>query len=53
MFLGIAIGGFLLFIIIAGAVKLAVKEALHEFKNEIIKEFNLKKVDISLKSKDS
>lgn len=38
----IGIGGFLLFIIIACAVKMAVKEALHEFKEEIVKEFNLK-----------
>ena len=38
----IGIGGFLLFIIIACAVKIAVKEALHEFKEEIAKEYNLK-----------
>lgn len=39
------IGGFILFLIIAGAVKMAVKEALYEFKEDIVKEFNLKKVD--------
>lgn len=42
----IVIGGFALFAIIAGAVKIAVREALHEFKEEIVKEFNLKKADI-------
>lgn len=45
-FIKIALGGFVLFLIIAGAVKMAVKEALHEFKEEIVKEFNIKKVDI-------
>ena len=39
----IAIGGLILFIIIAWAVKMAVKEALYELKEEIVKEFNLKK----------
>lgn len=39
----IGIGGFVLFLIIAGAVKMAVKEALYEFKEDIVKEFNLKK----------
>ena len=39
----IAIGGFILFLIIAGAVKMAVKEALFEFKEEIIKELNQRK----------
>ena len=39
----LAIGGLVLFIIIAYAVKMAVKEALYEFKEEIVKEFNLKK----------
>jgi len=38
-----AICGFILFLIIAGAVKMAVKEALYEFKEDIVKEFNLKK----------
>ncbi|TCT17183.1 hypothetical protein EDC18_101481 [Natranaerovirga pectinivora] len=37
------IGGLALFIIILLAVKMAMKEALQEFKDEIIKEFNLKK----------
>ncbi len=36
----LAIGAFILFIIIANAVKMAVKEALFEFKEEIIKEIN-------------
>ncbi len=39
------IGGFALFCIILGAVKMAVKEALYEIKEDIIKEFNLKKVN--------
>lgn len=39
----IAIGGLILFLIIAGAVKMAVKEALFEFKEEIIKELNQRK----------
>ena len=46
MLLGITGGGFALFLIIAGAVKMGVKEALHEFKGEIVKEFNLKKADV-------
>lgn len=37
------IGGIILFQIIAGAVKMGVREALYEFKEEINKEFNLKK----------
>jgi len=41
----LAIGGFILFLIIAGAVKMAVKEALYEFKEDIIKEINLRKVN--------
>ncbi|MGB4659750.1 MAG: hypothetical protein WBI07_11245 [Mobilitalea sp.] len=41
----IAIGGFILFLIIAGAVKMAVKEALYEFKEDIIKEINLRKTE--------
>ncbi len=36
------IGGFILFLIIAGSVKIAVKEALYEIKEDIVKEFNLK-----------
>jgi hypothetical protein len=43
-FVLIASGGFFLFIIIAGAVKMAVKEALYEFKEDIVKEFDLIKV---------
>lgn len=39
-----ALGCFVLFLIIALAVKIAVKEALHEFKKEIISEFNLEKI---------
>lgn len=43
----VIIGGFLLFIIIANAVKIAVKEALHEFKDEIFKELrDLKETNI-------
>lgn len=34
----IALGGFVLYLIIATAVKIAVKEALHEFKEEVVKE---------------
>lgn len=41
----IAIGGFILFMIIAGAVKMAVKEALFDFKEEIIKEINKSKTN--------
>jgi hypothetical protein len=37
------IGAFALFVIVAGATKMAVKEALHEFKEEIMEEFNLKR----------
>jgi hypothetical protein len=37
------IGGFILFLIITWAVKIAVKEALIEVKEEIIEEFNLRK----------
>lgn len=43
LILYIVIGGFILFLIIASAVKLAVKEALNEFKEDIMKEMNLKK----------
>ncbi len=39
----LAIGGFILFLIIACAVKMAVKEALFEFKEEILKEINKRK----------
>lgn len=39
------IGGFFLFLIIAGAVKMAVKEALYEFKEDMVREFDLKKLD--------
>ncbi|AEY65579.1 hypothetical protein [Clostridium sp. BNL1100] len=39
------LGGLALFLIILGAVKMAVKEALYEIKEDIIKEFNLKKVN--------
>ncbi|MDF2474100.1 MAG: hypothetical protein K0R92_1507 [Lachnospiraceae bacterium] len=43
-FLAFAIvGGFILFLIITWAVKIAVKEALTEVKEEIIEEFNLRK----------
>jgi hypothetical protein len=38
-----AIAGFILFLIIAVAVKMAVREALLEFKDEIIKELNQRK----------
>jgi hypothetical protein len=40
----IGIGGFILFIIIVGSVKIAVKEALYEFKEDVVKEFNLKPI---------
>lgn len=35
-----AFGCFFLFLLIYGAVKLAMKEVLHEFKKDIIKEIN-------------
>lgn len=38
----LAIGGIILFFIIAGAVKIAVRQALYEFKEEIVKEINKK-----------
>jgi hypothetical protein len=38
------VGAVVLFLIIANAVKMAVKEALYEFKEDIIKELNLGKV---------
>jgi hypothetical protein len=41
----IVFGGLFLFIIISNAVKMAMREALYEFKEDIIKEFNLKKCD--------
>lgn len=44
-FVYIVIGGFFLFAIIVGAVKIAVKDALYEIKEDIIKEFNLRKVN--------
>lgn len=47
-----AIGGLFLFIIIAQAVKMGVKEALQEFKEDIVKEFNLKKVDADNKNEN-
>lgn len=50
-FVWIILGGFLLFFIIANAVKMAVKEALREFKDEIVEEFNLK--SIQKKGEDS
>ncbi|NLP35272.1 MAG: hypothetical protein GX359_08795, partial [Clostridiales bacterium] len=34
----------ILFLIIVNAVKIGVKEALREFKDEIVEEFNLKPV---------
>lgn len=39
----LVIGGSILFLIIAGAVKTAVKEALYEFKEEVIQEINKRK----------
>lgn len=39
----LAFGGFILFLIIAAAVKIAVREVLFEFKEEIINELNQKK----------
>lgn len=39
----LAIFGLFLFFIIAFAVKLAVKDALYEFKEDVIKELSLKK----------
>ncbi|WP_278335908.1 hypothetical protein [Desnuesiella massiliensis] len=39
-------------IIIAQAVKMVVKEALQEFKEDIVKEFNLKKVDVDNKKEN-
>ena len=45
-FLGIimlVLGGFILFLIIANAVKMAVKEALSEFKEDIMKELKTKR----------
>ena len=41
----VIVSGFILFLIIVNAVKIAVKEALYEFKEDIIKEFNLRKVE--------
>lgn len=41
----VLVGGFFLFLIIAFAVKMAVKEALYEFKEDMVKEFDLKKVE--------
>ncbi len=32
---------------------MAVKEALHEFKEEIVKEFNLKKADVVENEKEN
>ncbi|WP_019227987.1 hypothetical protein [Sedimentibacter sp. B4] len=40
-----AIGRFILFLIIAGAVKMDVKEALYEFKEDVINEINLIKAN--------
>jgi hypothetical protein len=45
-----AIGGFVLFIIIAYGVKVGMKEALDEFKEEIVKEFYLKNINKNNKS---
>lgn len=42
--------GYILFYIIAGAVKMAVKEVLYEFKKDIIKELNQNKVNEENKS---
>ncbi len=39
------IGAFLLFVIIVNAVKMAMKEVLHEFKEDITNEFNLGKAN--------
>lgn len=36
------IGGVIYFLITAGAVKIGVKEALYEVKEDLIKEFNLR-----------
>lgn len=40
-----AIGAFVLFMIITYAVKMAVKSALYEFKEDVVKEFGLKRVN--------
>lgn len=40
-----AIKGFILFMIIAFAVKIAVREVLYEFKEDLIKEFGLNKAN--------
>jgi hypothetical protein len=49
----IIIGGFILFLIITFAVKIAVKESLYEFKECIAKEFNLSKSgEIIVEEKD-
>lgn len=39
----IVVGVFVLYIIIANAVKVGVREALYDFKEDIIKDINLKK----------
>ena len=39
----LVVGGFILFLIIANAVKMAVKEALSEFKEYIMKELKSKR----------
>lgn len=44
--------GFVLFLIIASAVKMAVREALYEFKEDIVKEFNLKIISTENKKDD-
>ena len=42
--------GYILFYIIVGAVKMAVKEVLYEFKKDIMKELNQNKVKEENKS---
>lgn len=50
--IAVAIGGFVLYLIIANAVKIGVREALSEFKEEIIKDIkDVKDIkDINLKN---
>ena len=47
MILGLAlVVGLILFLIIAGAVKMGVREALNEFKEDLVREYNSGKIGI-------
>jgi hypothetical protein len=51
-FIFMAFKGFVLFMIIAFAVKMAVKDVLYEFKEDLVKEFGVKKASEDFKNEN-